>query len=179
MTTTQDRAVNTQGTLTGVNAGSKDSAGDTGKVGKKAKKRGRKRLVIGLLILAVVGAAAYKFVLAPVAPTKAAAIAKAAAPVPLPGVLVTTDAVTVNLADGHYLRISVAMQFTSKVSAAKPPDPAAALDQMINYLTGMSADVLNTSAGLASAKSALTARISSAYPKDPLLQLFVTSYVIQ
>jgi flagellar protein FliL len=170
MTTLEDRTARSPGTLT---SDPTDAKGGAGK-GKKAKKS-KKRLIIVVLVVALVGAGAYEFLLAP----KPAATAGTATPAPLPGVLVPTDAVTVNLTEGHYLRISVAMQFTSKVSATTPPDTAAALDQMITYLTGMSADRLNTSLGLAAVKTALTTRISGAYPKDPLLELLITSYVIQ
>lgn len=157
-----------------------DAVDKTGKKGKKGsaggkKKGGKKRIVVVLLVVAL-GAGAYEFVLAP---KKPAATAGAVKPAPQPGALVPTDAVTVNLTGGHYLRISVALQFTSKVSTTSPPDTSAALDQIIGYLTGQPVDQLSSPTGLASVKAALTTKIAAAYPKDPLMELLITSYVIQ
>jgi flagellar FliL protein len=145
---------------------------------RQKKKPGKKRVVIIAVVVAVVAGGTYKFVLSPSKPASATGAA-ATKPAAQPGPLVPTDAVTVNLAGGHYLRIALAMQFTSKVSKTALPDTSAALDQIISYLTGQPADQLNTPSGLASVKAALTTRIAAAYPKDPLLDVLITSYVIQ
>jgi flagellar FliL protein len=112
------------------------------------------------------------------APAKKPVAGAAVAP-PKPGPLVEPDAVTVNLAGGHYLRIGIALQFSIKVSKTAPPDGSAALDQTITYLTGQQAAPLETPAGLAAVKAALTPLIAKAYPTDPLLEVLITSFVIQ
>lgn len=144
----------------------------------KPKKK-RKLLVVVLALVVVISAAgAYEFVLPGKKPA-ASASKTAVKPAAKPGPLVATDAVTVNLAGGHYLRVSLGLQFTAKVSKAAPPDPSAALDQTISFFTGQSADGLETQAGLTAAKAALTTRIAGAYPKDPLLEVLFTSFVVQ
>lgn len=140
---------------------------------EKKKKKGKRKLLIILVVVLVVGAGGYEFTMGG---KKPAAGAKAA---PKPGPLVAPDAVTVNLAGGHYLRVGLALQFTDKVNAATPPDGSAALDQTITYLTGQSAVTLETPAGVANAKAALLTRIAAAYPKDPLMGVLFTSFVIQ
>ena len=157
----------------GLDKAGKKAAKKEAKSGKKGGKK--KRLIIIVLVLAL-GGGAYEFLLAP-KKSVASGVAKVVAPVP--GPLDPVDAVTVNLTGGHYLRIGLTMQFTNKVSATVLPDTSAALDQMISYLTGQSPTTLNTTAGLDAVKAALTTRIAAVYPKDPLLAVLITTYVIQ
>jgi flagellar protein FliL len=138
-----------------------------------AKKK-RKRLLIVVPLVLVLGVGA-KYELGGSAKTAA----NHAVPVPKPGPLVALDAVTVNLAGGHYLRIGVTLQFTDKVNKAAPPDGAAAVDQTIGFFTGQDATPLETGTGLSSAKSGLKAKIATAYPKDPLYDVLFTSFVVQ
>lgn len=135
-----------------------------------AKKKGKKKLIIMVVGLLVVAGAA-KFLLL--------GKAKPASTAPQPGPLVALDAVTVNLAGGHYLRVGVTVEFTSKVSASAPPDGSAATDQMISYFTGQNETTLETPAGIDAAKTALKAKIAGAYPKDPVYDILFTSFVVQ
>lgn len=141
------------------------------------KKKSRKKLLIAVVLVLVVGLGA-KFELGGSAKKPGGAHA-AAALAAKPGPMVALDAVTVNLAGGHYLRIGVTVQFTDKVSAAAPPDGTAATDQTIGYFTGQDAAALETPAGLASAKAGLKTKIAAAYPKDPLYDVLFTSFVVQ
>ena len=148
-----------------------------------APKKKRKLLLVVLPLVVVLSAgAAYEFVLPhkkPVASAAKSATKPAAKPAPKPGPLVATDAVTINLAGGHYLRVSLGLQFTAKVSKTAPPDPSAAVDQTISYFTGQPADRLETQAGLVAAKAELTTRIAGVYPKEPLMEVLFTSFVVQ
>jgi flagellar FliL protein len=144
------------------------------------KKKSKKKLIIIAVVVLLVAGVGYKKFMAPAKKPLTAAAAAAAAAVPAkPGPLVAPDAVTVNLTGGHYLRIGIALQFTVKSSKTAPPDGSAALDQVITYLTGQNATSLETPAGLASVKAALTTRIAKVYPDDPLLEVLFTSFVIQ
>ena len=144
-----------------------------------APKKKRKLLLVVLPLVVVLSAgAAYEFMMPGKKPAASAA-KSAAKPAPKPGPLVATDAVTINLAGGHYLRVSLGLQFTAKVSKTAPPDPSAAVDQTIGYFAGQAADRLETQAGLARAKAELTTRIAGVYPKEPLMEVLFTSFVVQ
>ncbi len=138
------------------------------------KKKSKKKLIIIALVVLLVGGGAYKFMMPAKKP-----LPGAKKPAPKPGPIVTPDAVTVDLSGGHYLRIGLALQFTSKVSATTLPDGSAALDQTVSYLTGQNAATLETAAGLASVRAALNTRITAVYPTDPILAVLITSFVIQ
>ena len=64
----------------------------------------RKKLIVALLLVAVVGGAAYWFLLRPT-PVLA----------PEPGEVVALEPIQVNLADGPYLRVAIALQATLDV----------------------------------------------------------------
>jgi flagellar FliL protein len=140
-----------------------------------AKKKSKKKLIIIMVVALLVVGVAYKEVLAP----KKKPVAGAAVAPPKPGPIVTPDAITINLTGGHYLRIGIALEFTVKSSATTPPDGSAALDQTISYLTGQNPTTLETPAGFADVKAALTTRIAKVYPNDPMLGVLITSFVIQ
>lgn len=136
------------------------------------KKKSKKKLIIGLVLVVALGGVAKVEFLTPKATSQAAVVAK-------PGPLVALDAVTVNLSGGHYLRVGVTVQFTDKVSASAPPDGAPALDQVIAYFTGQDGTPLQTSAGLAQAKEGLKKKITDVYPKDPVYDVLFTTFVVQ
>jgi flagellar FliL protein len=146
-----------------------DVSNDTAAPKKKSKK---KKLIIGLVLVVALGGVAKVEFLAPKTDPHAVVVAK-------PGPLVALDAVTVNLAGGHYLRVGVTVQFTDAVKAAAPPDGAPALDQVIAYFTGQDGTPLQTSAGLEAAKEGLQKKITDVYPKEPVYDVLFTSFVVQ
>lgn len=87
------------------------------------RKRGWKKLVLLAVALLLVAGAAYWFVLRPSDPT---------AP-PEPGEIVNLDATQINLADGHYLRLGLALQLTT---TAKEANGSKALDAAIQLFSG-------------------------------------------
>jgi flagellar FliL protein len=145
---------------------------DTSAEAPVKKKSKKKKLIILVVLIVVLGAGA-KFKLGGAKPATGAAAA------PKPGPIVALDAVTVNLSGGHYLRIGVAVEFTTKVSATAPPDGAAATDQTIVYFTGQDPTPLQTAAGLDAAKKGLEAKLKTAYPDDPIYDVLFTSFVVQ
>ena len=139
-----------------------------------AKKKGkRKKILIAVGLVVVLGVGA-KYEMG-----GSAKSSSSVPPAPKPGPLVPLDAVTVNLSGGHYLRIGITLQFTSKVSATAPPDGAAATDQLILYFTGQDSATLTTPTELTTAKKDLEAKIAAAYPDDPLFDILFTSFVVQ
>lgn len=84
---------------------------------------GRKKLLVVLALLLVVGGAGYWFFLKPSGPKE-----------PEPGKVVTLEPIQLNLAEGHYLRIGIALQFSAD---AAHPDGSKALDAVIEKFSGL------------------------------------------
>ncbi|GAA0609518.1 hypothetical protein GCM10009547_09520 [Sporichthya brevicatena] len=161
--------------------GAKDGAGDlAGKKGKAAKdgaKSGRKKKLIIVLVVLVAVAAAYFFVLKP---------KPAASGEPEPGMVVRLDPLTLNLDGGHYLKLSMALQFTAAASAgggghgggSEEPDGSKALDIAIAQLSNRKIAELNTAAARQAAKTKLLDAIAEAYHHD-VMDLYFTEFVMQ
>jgi flagellar FliL protein len=90
---------------------------------EEGKKGGKKKLIIIAVAVLVIAAAAYWFFLKPSGPT----------PPPEPGEIVPMDATQINLADGHYLRLGMALQLTT---SAEEADGSKALDAAIELFSG-------------------------------------------
>ena len=157
--------------------GKAPAAGEEGgKKDKKEKKGGKKKLILILVPLLLGGGFAAKtFLLAK--PKKAAATAEAGAP--QPGAVATLDPITINLSDGHYLRLGLALQLAKGVDKSAF-DGSAALDAAIGQLSGGSEAKLSTLAGRTSAKQQLTATVTGlkAY-KGKVLSVYFTDFVMQ
>lgn len=96
-------------TTTGASAGTSkggsgkdaNSDGDEGAPEKKGK---LKLILIVVVVMLALGAGAYFMFLKPSGPTKP--------PTPQAGKIIQMDATTLNLADGHYLKLQVALELT-------------------------------------------------------------------
>lgn len=141
-------------------------SGDKGSNG--AKKPSKKRLVILIaLVFAVVGGGAGGYFM--FAPAKKE-------PAPKPGVVARLDPITVNLTEGHYLKIGIALQATAEVSEA--PDGAKALDIAINLLSNRSVAELSSSDERNRVKGKLTELIEKAYEHE-IMDVYLTEFVMQ
>jgi flagellar protein FliL len=126
-----------------------------------------KLLVIVVVLLAVVGGAGYWFVLKP----------KSGPPKPPdPGVVVALDAIQINLADEHYLKLGLALQASK--SAGEEVDGSKALDQAIALFSGRSMDQLARSADRQKLKHELEHRLDKAYDGD-VIGVYFTDFVTQ
>jgi flagellar FliL protein len=143
----------------------------------EAPKKSKKMLII--IVLAVVllgggGAGAYFLLLAP---EEAAAAEK-----PVKGAVVTMEsALTINLAEAHYLKLAFAMQMTEE-AGEEEIDTAEALDIAIEQYTGMEIAELETTKGREKAKEELLEKIEKAYNVDGkhlVMDLYFTQYVTQ
>ena len=144
-----------------------DGASDTHKKnGKKLKGGGKKKLVIIVLLVAVLGGAGYWFFLQPTS---------GAAPAPKPGAVVALEPIQVNLADGHYLSIGIALQLTEGAAEA---DGSKALDAVISLYSGRNiADLIKPKAR-AELKKELKAELSDLYDKE-VMDVYLTQFVTQ
>ena len=99
---------------------------------------------------------------------------------PEPGEVVKLDAVTINLADGHYLKMAFALQATA--DAAEAPDGSKALDIAIDTYTEKDIAELSTAKGREAAKAEFLEKVKKAYvheEKETVMDLYLTQFVTQ
>ncbi|GGN15304.1 flagellar FliL protein [Actinoplanes campanulatus] len=101
---------------------------------------------------------------------------------PEKGVVVTIEnPLTVNLADGHYLKVGFALQMTKK-AGEEEIDTSEALNLAIEQYTGRTVAELSTEAGRVKLKGELLEKIEKAYEEDGkqmVMDLYFTSFVTQ
>jgi flagellar FliL protein len=147
------------------------------------RKRTRRRgfLVLPLLVVLAVGGVLAK-----------AHLAGAAAPKPdltkVPGAVVPLQSMTLNLTDGHFLKVGLALQLTeaatpagagADATAAVPAvDGSKALDAAIAILGAHSYAQLLAPGGRAAAQRALTAEVAKRYDGE-VLKVYFTEFVMQ
>ena len=136
---------------------------ETGTEKKGGKK---KKLLVIVLLLAVLGGAGYWFFLKP---------SSGAAPPPKPGEVLALDPIQVNLADGHYLSIGIALQLTKGASEA---DGSKALDAVISLYSGRNIAELIKPKARAALKKELKAELSDLYDKE-VMDVYLTQFVTQ
>jgi len=144
----------------------------------EAPKKSKKKLMI-IVIAAVVllgggGGGAY-FMLKP---KKASAAVKE----PAKGVVVTMETgLTINLADGHYLKLAFTIQETAD-AGSEAIDNSEAIDLAINQYTGMDIAELEAEKGRDASKEELLAAIEKAYnekDKQIVMDIYYTQFVTQ
>jgi flagellar FliL protein len=144
---------------------SKEGAGDDA-----APKKSKKLMIIVLGAVLLLGGGGGGFVM------MGSSGEKEAAPKPEPGVVVPLDAVTINLADGHYLKIKIALQATADAEAE--PDGAKALDRTITYFSDRKIAELSSAAGRKKAKAELVHEVGEAY-EGQVMDIYFTEFVMQ
>jgi len=169
-----------------------DEAGDD-----TEKKGGKMKLILIIVpvLLLVVGAAVYFLVLKPSSDSTAAAAAAAATaaadgsdPAATDGaestptstfvegkVVVVADKITINLANGHYLSLGLALQATADAGEDVPT--AKAIDAAITEFSGKTVDELATAEGREAARKELTKAVKKAYDKK-VYEVYYTGFVM-
>lgn len=141
---------------------------------EKPKRRGkRKVLVVVVLLVLVGGGAGYWFLLKP-APTTG--VETAVEPPPEPGEVLVIEPISLNLADGHYLRLGMGLQLTADVS--EQPDTARALDQAVSLFSGRAVAEVGSSEGREALRAALVAKLAEVYEGE-VMDVYFTDYVTQ
>jgi flagellar protein FliL len=97
-------------------------------------------------------------------------------PAPEPGVVVPLDSITVNLADGHFLKMKLALQATA--DAAEEPDGSKALDLAIAQFSNVPMGSLSSTAGRTKAKTELVEKVKEAYEGE-IMDIYFTEFVMQ
>jgi flagellar FliL protein len=152
---------------------SKDEKDTTAETPKKSKKM-LIIIAIALVVLGGGGAGAF-FVLK-------GDSAEAAAEEPVKGAVVTMDnALTINLSEGHYLKLGFALQATEEAGEVEV-DMAEAIDLAIDQYTGMEIAELETTKGRETAKAELLEKIEKVYNVDDkhiIMDIYFTQFVTQ
>jgi flagellar protein FliL len=153
--------------------GSSPGAKKTGASGddSAAKRKGKSlKVKIGaLLVLLLVGGAIAKF-------TVLASPAKPAGKVaPAKGPVVPIDEMTLNLADGHYLRLKIVLQ-TAK-GTSEELDTSEAAQALIDTYSNQTVAQLTGDAARAQAKQKLLGKLNALYPKK-ILDAYYTEFVM-
>jgi flagellar protein FliL len=134
---------------------------------KRRFKVRRPVLVAGLVVVLALGGAAYWFLGRGGEPTVEG---------PEPGAVVTVDPVSLNLADGHYLRIGFGLQLTKDTVEA--PDTARALDIAIALYSGRTVAEISDPATRAALKTELVTQLTAQYDGE-VMDVYLTNFVTQ
>ncbi|MEU4239277.1 flagellar basal body-associated FliL family protein [Actinoplanes sp. NPDC026619] len=95
-------------------------------------------------------------------------------------VVAISDALTINLADSHYLKLQFSLQQTDAVS--EDVDTGEAINLAIDEYTGMKIADLSTEKGREAVKEELLAKIVKAYTTDgtqEVMGIYYTQFVTQ
>ncbi|QTE29880.1 flagellar basal body-associated FliL family protein [Pengzhenrongella sicca] len=138
---------------------------------KRFGKPSKKVLIIAVAVLLVVAGAVYFFLLKP-----GGSDTPAAEPAPVAGEVLTVDAVSVNLVDGHYLRLGLGLQLTE--GEHEGVDPAKALDLAIALFSGHTVAEVTDPATREALKAELVAELSEAYEGE-VMDVYLTDFVTQ
>lgn len=129
----------------------------------------RKKLMAVAVVLVVAAVAAWFFLLRDDG-------ASAAAPEPVPGEVLALDPLSINLADGRYLRVGIALQLVEKPKHAL--EGSKALDLTISTLSGREVTALTDPKQRDAIKVELEGKIEQAYDED-VMGIYFTEFVTQ
>ena len=136
-------------------------------------KGGKKKLLIIALVVLMAAGAAYWFLLKPAPPADGAV---AVEPAPEPGEVLVVEPISINLADGHYLRIGLGLQLTADV--AEEPDTARALDIVVALFSQRPMAEVATTEGREALKAELAHQLEETYEGE-VMGVYFTDYVTQ
>lgn len=162
-------------------AGAADASGKKGKKAKKAK-GGRSNLVPALVLAAGIAAGGWFMGSGGSAAPAGGdpAVVEEAEPELEPGATVSMESMSLNLAEGHYLRIGVAVQVADGVDAEEfeTYEMPKVRDLVIATAGGRQMDELATAAGREALKSELLHGAQEMLPEE-VYDLYLTELVMQ
>lgn len=146
---------------------SKEAGTGTETAGKQPRKMpGKKLVIIGVVVALVVCAGLYLTVFKKKGPP----------PKPVAGAVLVLDPIHVNLADGRYLKMTMALQMTADAEAK--PDGSKALDVAVASLSLRQVKDMSTPAQRAAIKTQLTGAIAQKYDKK-VMDIYITEFITQ
>jgi flagellar protein FliL len=145
---------------------SKAKEKDAKEAAEPAEKKSKKMLLI-LIVVAVLalGGGAYFLLLKP----------SGEEPAPEPGEVLALDAITVNLSEGHFLKLKIALQATLEVT--EDVDGSKALDLAVDQFSNLSVAELGNE-GRVKHKAELKDKIVEAYEGE-VMDIYLTDFVMQ
>ena len=159
----------------GGSAGGKETKDKNGKGGgddATGKKGGKKKLLIIVAAVLVVAAAAWFFLLRP-APAEADAEPELVA-----GEVLPLEAISINLADGHYLKLGLALQLVEGAGAHTPIEGSKAQDAAIALFSGRDMAEVGDATQREELKAQLEHTLEEAYHHE-VMDVYYTQYVMQ
>lgn len=130
------------------------------------EKKSKKKLIIILVAVLALGGGGYMFMKP-----------KPAGP-PEPGEVVKLEAIQINLAGSHYLRIGLALQATTTAGGHGPLDGSKALDTTIALFSGLPMAEVNDAKHREELKKELEKELEHAYHGD-VMGVYFTEFVTQ
>jgi flagellar protein FliL len=141
---------------------------------KKKSKMPLILIIVAVVLLGVGGGAFFML--------KGSSKAAAAPKAPEKGAVVTMDnALTINLAGSHYLKLAFTMQLTAD-AGTESIDNSEAIDLAIQHFNGMEIGEISTEKGLEKNKEELLTAVEKAYKekdKQIVMDLYFTQFVTQ
>lgn len=142
-----------------------------------AKKSKKPLLIVVALVVVLAAGAAWYFLMGPGAKTAGEAAVPEAEPTPEAGEVLAVEPVSINLADGHYLRVGLGLQLTADVGE-HTPDPSVALDLAISLFSGRTVEEVSDPAQRDALKAELAHQLSEAYEGE-VMDVYLTNFVTQ
>lgn len=99
-------------------------------------------------------------------------------PPPKPGEVVSMDPISLNLAEGRYLKVGIALQWAYSGEKGKTHDGSKALDLAIDMFSGRTVEELSDPVRREALKDELLVRVGEAYEGE-VLDLYLTEFVMQ
>jgi len=148
--------------------------GGAGEAGKKPGGKGRRkrRLLLLAALLLVAAAASWYLLLGP----GSTAEAVEEEPPPELGEVLAVPSISINLADGHYLKLGLGLQTIAEVEHA--PDCSLALDAAISLYSGRSMQELSDPVRRDAIKEELKHTVEERYHHE-VVDVYFTEYVMQ
>jgi flagellar FliL protein len=154
---------NSKGAKNGKGGGADETGG---------KKGGKKKLIIIAVVALIAIGAGLKFTI--LAPKAASGPKKVAAPVK--GAVQPLTPMTVNLADGHFLQVTISLQLTA--AGGKEVDPAEASQAIITEFSNKPVVEVTGLKAREKAKEELVKALEKVYPKK-VMDIYYTGFVTQ
>lgn len=146
-------------------------AGDGKDAAAEPKKGGKKLVIIALaavLLLAAGGGGAYFFFLKKPGPP----------PPPEAGEMVQMDPMTLSLAEGHFLKVQIAIELVKGKATAAKFETVQASQILIDTFSNRKVDELTTNEARKSLTADVLAALKTAYPGE-VFDVYLTQFVIQ
>lgn len=135
---------------------------------------GKKKKLIAIVAVLILAAGGYMFL----GRGKGEAT-PAAPPKPEKGAVTKLDPIYLNLAEGRYLKLGIALQASKTVTSTEPMDGAEALDAAIKIFSGKTVKDLSNTKTRTEAQDQLVAAVQKAMGKDVILDVYFTEFVMQ